>query len=177
MKLTIELVPKTSWYSNVRSNVEKTEWDIIRQKCYKAANYKCEICNGIGKNHSVECHEIWQYNNTTHVQKLTGFIALCPRCHECKHIGLAHIKGNFDRAIRKIAGVNYPEEEKRIYLARGLVEMAFEVWRERSKHQWELDINFVNDYIIDHLIENMPSEADNYDLKDMGDRLNINYYD
>jgi hypothetical protein len=48
MKLTIELVPKTSWYSNVRSNVSKDEWDKIKKKCYIKANYKCEICNGIG---------------------------------------------------------------------------------------------------------------------------------
>ena len=29
MKLTIELVPSTAWYSNVRSNVSKEEWDKI----------------------------------------------------------------------------------------------------------------------------------------------------
>ncbi len=27
MKLTIELVPKTAWYSNVRSNVTASKWD------------------------------------------------------------------------------------------------------------------------------------------------------
>ena len=29
MKLTIELVPQTAWYSNVRSNVSKAEWDVF----------------------------------------------------------------------------------------------------------------------------------------------------
>ena len=31
MKLTIELVPSTSWYNNVTKN----EWDIIRKKSYE----------------------------------------------------------------------------------------------------------------------------------------------
>lgn len=43
MKLTIELVPSTAWYSNVRSNVTQAEWDVLRKECYKKAGYVCEI--------------------------------------------------------------------------------------------------------------------------------------
>ena len=81
-KLTIELVPKTSWYSNVRSNVSKNEWDIIRKKSYEHAGHVCEICGDIGTNqgvkHNVECHEIWDYNDETNEQTLGGLISLCP---------------------------------------------------------------------------------------------------
>ena len=70
-KLTIELVPQTSWYTNVRSNVSKEQWDVIRKKCYAQANNVCEICGDTGKNqgykHNVECHEIWEYNELTRV--------------------------------------------------------------------------------------------------------------
>jgi hypothetical protein len=38
MKLKIELVPTSSFYSNVRSNVSKKEWDIIRRRAYRNAN-------------------------------------------------------------------------------------------------------------------------------------------
>ena len=48
MKLTIELVPKTSWYSNVRSNVSRSQWDKLRKKCYLNADYKCEVCGDTG---------------------------------------------------------------------------------------------------------------------------------
>lgn len=33
LKLTIELVPTTAFYSNVRSNVTSCQWNKIRKKC------------------------------------------------------------------------------------------------------------------------------------------------
>lgn len=88
MKLTIELVPSTSWFSNLRSLLSSEEWDKIRRGCYKNANYKCEICSGVGPKHPVECHETWEYDEKQGIQKLIGLIALCPSCHEVKHVGL-----------------------------------------------------------------------------------------
>ena len=41
--LTIELVPSTSHYTNVRTILPKKEWDRLRKESYKKANYKCEI--------------------------------------------------------------------------------------------------------------------------------------
>jgi len=49
MKLTIELVPKTCFFSNVRSEISATLWDILRKETYRKANYRCEICNGKGE--------------------------------------------------------------------------------------------------------------------------------
>ena len=77
-KLTIELVPSTSWFNNVRSQVSAQEWDIIRHIVYAKANNICEICGGKGNKHAVECHEIWEYDDKEHIQKLIGMIALCP---------------------------------------------------------------------------------------------------
>ena len=70
MKLTIELVPSTAWYSNVRSNVTSSQWDVLRKECYKNAGYKCEVCGGKGPKHPVECHEIWEYNDESFTQTL-----------------------------------------------------------------------------------------------------------
>jgi len=143
MKLTIELVPKTSWYSNVRSNVKPAEWDRIRKKCYAAANNKCELCNDVGTNqgvrHAVECHEIWHYDDDTKKQTLTGLIALCPRCHKTKHPGLANIKGEMEIVIRQLMVVNKMERDA----AEDYIRESFDVWRERSEHDWELDISFL----------------------------------
>ena len=61
-KLTIELVPKTSWFTNLRSLVSKEQWDKIRNKVYWKAGYKCEICGSKGPKWPVECHEIWHYD-------------------------------------------------------------------------------------------------------------------
>lgn len=68
--LTIELVPSTSWYSNVRSMVKPEEWDILRRISYKEAQYRCKICHGQGTKHPVECHEIWEYDDAKHTQTL-----------------------------------------------------------------------------------------------------------
>ena len=89
MKLTIELVPKTAWYNNLRSQFTKEQWDFIRKYAYKRAGYKCEVCGDTGDNHPIEAHEEWHYNDKNHTMTLDKVTALCPACHQVKHIGLA----------------------------------------------------------------------------------------
>ena len=132
IKLTIELVPRTAWYSNVRSNVKTNVWDKLRKKSYLLANHKCEICKDTGKNqevrHDVECHEVWEYNDETKVQKLIGLIALCPRCHKAKHVGLAQINGEEEIVIQQLIKVNgMTRGEAKKYIAQ-----SFELWQKRS---------------------------------------------
>jgi len=47
MKLTIELVPSSSWTNNVRAIVTKKQWDIIKVKVSSKAYSVCEICSGV----------------------------------------------------------------------------------------------------------------------------------
>ena len=142
-KLTIELVPETCWYSNVRSEVSKEDWDIIRKDVYKKAGYKCEICGGVGPKWPVECHEIWDYSDDDLIQKLTGMIALCPDCHTVKHPGLANIKGRGHVVIEQLMEVN----EWEYWVAQNYVKAAFDVWEKRSKKQWILDISYLQEYL------------------------------
>jgi len=147
-KLTIELVPETSWFTNVRSIVSSVEWDNIRKKCYKDAGYKCEICNGQGSKWPVECHEIWEYNDTDHTQILTGLISLCPDCHRCKHPGLARIHGKLDLVISHLMKINFPDiDPTDNSYAHNMVDEAFVLWRNRSSHQWKLDVSYLDDYL------------------------------
>ncbi len=137
MKLTVELVPSTSWFSNLRSLLTSAEWDKIRKACYKKANYKCEICDGKGDKHPVECHETWEYDDINKIQKLVSLISLCPNCHEVKHIGLAGIKGRKENAMSHFCKVNkcaMAEAEK-------YVQEAFVLWNTRSEVEWKLDIS------------------------------------
>jgi hypothetical protein len=143
MKLTIELVPSSSWYSNVRSNVSKKEWDIIRKKVYAEYDYKCSICKGKGDKHPVECHEVWEYNDDNHIQKLIGMIALCPNCHKVKHIGRAQITNEFYVALEHLSKINnITEKDAEFY-----IEAQFEQWARRSKHEWDIDITFLKEYL------------------------------
>lgn len=147
VKLSIELVPSTSFYNNVRSNVTTTQWDKIRRKSYAQAGHKCEICGDVGQNqgvrHAVECHEIWHYDDKTKVQKLTGLISLCPNCHTTKHAGKAQLDGKISVVITQLVNVN----KMTINEAMEYIIQSFDTWRERSKHKWTLDISYLDKYL------------------------------
>jgi hypothetical protein len=143
-KLTIELIPKTCHYSNVRTTVTKQEWNKIRFISYEKANNKCEICGDVGKNqgykHNVECHEIWEYDDTNHVQKLVGLISLCPICHQVKHIGRAIAMGRHQLVYNQLMKVNkWTPKQVESYILK-----CFETQKERSKYQWKLDISILS---------------------------------
>jgi hypothetical protein len=142
-KLTVELIPKTCWFSSVRTTVKPTEWDKIRHISYEAANNKCEICSASGKQqgykHNVECHEIWHYDDAKHIQTLTGLISLCPKCHLVKHIGRAIAMGIEKDCYIHMAKVNKwtPEQIQQHILD------SFQLHKQRSKHKWALDISIL----------------------------------
>lgn len=146
IKLTIELIPSNSWYDNVRSNVSKERWDEIRFECYRKAKYICEICGDKGKNqgydHDVECHEIWDFDDNNHIQKLVGFISLCPLCHKTKHIGLAQINGEEELVLNQLMKVNnFTKTQASNYICD-----SFKIWQERSQYYWTIDFSYVENY-------------------------------
>lgn len=122
----------------------QSQWDKIRRKCYAAAGYKCEICGGKGSKHPVECHEIWDFGDGKIT--LTGLIALCPSCHEVKHIGLAGIRGRGEIALRHFMKVNGVS----LAVAERYVRDAFALYHERSKREdWQLVVEYLDEYMKD----------------------------
>lgn len=140
--LTIELVPQSCWYSNVRSNVSSEEWQRLKRITFKQAGYRCEVCGSRGPQWPVECHERWFYDDQQHVQRLVGLVALCPACHEVKHIGLATTRGRAGIATAHLAAVN----DWMLAEAEAYVAACFEVWAQRSQHPWHLDISYLRQY-------------------------------
>lgn len=142
-KLTVELIPKSCHFSNVRSMVTPYEWDKIRKLSYEKANHKCEICGNTGLKqgfkHAVECHEIWHYDDENKIQKLTGLISLCVLCHQVKHIGRAIAIGNQVPCFNHLARVNKWTQEQ---VHQHIVD-SFKVHTERSKYKWTLDISLL----------------------------------
>ncbi len=141
--LTIELVPSTVWYKNLRSELTKAQWDHLRKNSYRAAGYVCEVCGGKGPKWPVECHEIWEFNDEEFTQTLKGLISLCPSCHEVKHIGLAGKRGRGENARSHLAQVNGWTEAH----AQEYIEGAFSIWAERSLNEWTLDISWIEDHL------------------------------
>jgi hypothetical protein len=144
-RLTVELVPQTCWFSNVRDQVSREDWDRIRRQVYKRSGQCCEVCGGRGSKHPVECHEVWEYDETIAVQRLVRMIALCPACHEVKHMGLAGIRGRGEIAAAHLAEVNgWTPHVTAVY-----IDQVFDVWIERSDRTWSLDVSALAAYGVD----------------------------
>lgn len=142
-RLKIELVPATSWGNNLRGLLKRAEWDKIRKKVYALANYKCEICGGVGKKHPVECHEKWCYDDVNHTQTLVGLIALCPKCHGVCHIGNSLHTKRFPSVFKHFMAINnISEPEAQIYLSE-----IFQIWESRSNYEWNLDVLWLGDFV------------------------------
>jgi len=141
--LTVDLIPSTSWWNNARTNLTPGEWDRLRKAQYKAAGFKCEICGGNGKEQGcrwpLECHEVWEYEESTQTQRLVRLIALCPRCHSIKHLGRTwslHPE-KIAQTLQHLMMINgWTYDQVKVH-----IENAFKIWNQRSQHPWQLDIS------------------------------------
>lgn len=140
MTLTLDLIPASTWYDNLRSRIRPADWDRLRRATYAAAGHRCEVCGGKGRKWPVECHEVWQYDDDARTQRLAGLVALCPACHEVKHFGRAHSIGRGQAAFAHLMRVNGWDVER----ARQHVDDAFTQWRARSQVQWTLDLSWLD---------------------------------
>ena len=140
MRLTIELVPTTCWYSNVRSNVFPDTWDRLQRTTFAAAYFRCEVCGGRGSNHPVDCHEVWHYDDHKLIQRLERLEALCPKCHQVKHIGLAVTEGRSKEVIAWLAHINGITPAQ----ALSYVHYVMSIHKIRSQFQWELDLQILS---------------------------------
>ncbi len=141
LKLTIELVPSTSWYNNVRSAVPRSAWDKLRRRTYADYGYKCGICGAQGR---LNCHEIWRYDDGNQVQALAGLIALCDMCHHVKHLGRAGLlaaegKLDYEKVVQHYMRVNACDRQTfEVHKT-----AAFRKWRERSRTGWTVDLSLL----------------------------------
>jgi hypothetical protein len=138
-RLTAELVPSTCWWSNLRSNMPPAEWAKCKASVRRRSGDRCELCGGRGPKWPVECHEVWGYNDVTQVQLLVGLIALCPPCYGVKHIGRTELVGGLERATNRLMVANvWTRADVELYL-----EGVWEVWYQRSSHEWTLDVSWL----------------------------------
>jgi 5-methylcytosine-specific restriction endonuclease McrA len=155
-RLEVELVPRTCWWSNLRSLVEGELWDVLRRQVYRQAGYRCELCGGRGPAHPVECHEVWAYDDRTWTQRLVRLRALCPDCHEVKHYGYASTHGRGPHALAHLARVNGWTLEQ----AAEHVDDVWAVWEVRSLHSWRLDLVGLGHYLLPGQVAALQARAD-----------------
>ncbi len=138
LKLKAELVPRTSWYKNMRSELPSRVWDKIRKDVCAYQGHKCGICKAEGR---LNCHEIWEFDDLNHIQKLKGFIALCDLCHHVKHLGHASIlagQGKLDMKKVDEHFMRVNECDLKTFRIHALEAGA--QYEERSKHEWRADL-------------------------------------
>lgn len=138
--LEIELVPRSCFFSNLRSNLRPKDWKKLRLDTSARAGGRCEICGSRNYNRSLECHEIWYYDEETLTQRLTGLVALCRECHRAKHMALAREMGWETQARRHLMRVNGWSARK----VNTYIEEAFAEFETRSQLSWKLDISWLD---------------------------------
>jgi len=139
-ELYIDMIPKTSYFKNVRSLFNESDWNLIRHHIYNRSYYRCECC-GIKKFKYLDAHERWIYDYETKKQKLIRIIALCRLCHQATHFGHSKKTKNIEKIrehIKKVRGIT--EEELELH-----IKQAYDIWRERNKINWIIDTSIIND--------------------------------
>ena len=141
-RLEFELVPDGCWYSNLRTILNKAQWDYIKAYAKEKANGKCMICGK--KTERLEAHEKWSYNIKTATQKLEDVIAVCHDCHSAIHIGRTSLKGNLERAedhYIKVNGISFAQMKSDL-------KKANEEHKKRNLvPEWKLDLTWLKHFI------------------------------
>lgn len=138
LRLTIELIPQTSWFNNLRSLLPYSSWQLLRKRVIKDAHNRCGICNASG---DLECHETWNFDDISHIQKLTSLLPLCHLCHAVKHFGLSQLRssrGEIDMEILIQHFIKINSCNRQVFNKHKTE--AFLLFEERSKYQWRIDI-------------------------------------
>lgn len=138
-KILIELVPKTCFYTNVRSAVSEENWDYLRKDAYRRYNWKCSVCGTKGR---MEAHEIWHYDDGTHIQKLHDIVSVCNDCHMLYHLGFASIKGKLNDCKKRLCKLNNWD----MATTNEFVDIVFEIHAQRSRFQWDIDLTWLDKY-------------------------------
>lgn len=140
--LFVDMVPRSCWFTNVRSCVDATDWDRLRRLVYTRAGDRCEVCDAAPARRAgeyLEAHERWEYDEATFTQRLRRIIALCELCHTVTHYGLAQIRGQAEAARAHLATVNgWTAADVALHL-----EGTAEDWYRRDQHRWDLDLTLL----------------------------------
>lgn len=146
MRLTVELVPRTTWWTNVRSKISRSEWEKCKNYSKAKTNGMCILCGGSGlqqgRRYATEAHEVWSYDDTNKIQTLVDIVPICPRCHQVKHLGRSRATMDphqWAAVIQHFMDVNEMYDER---IDEYLMD-AFSVWERRSQFRWKLDVSLL----------------------------------
>lgn len=142
--LFVDLVPRSCWFTNVRSCVAPKDWERLRRMITGRAGRQCEACGAAEDREAkrwLEAHERWTYDDQRLTQTLRRLICLCTNCHTATHFGFAQVRGLGDQALAHLMRVTGMTKAQ----ATEHVDAAFDVWSERSERVYTLDLSILTD--------------------------------
>ena len=111
------------------------------------AENTCQIC-GESRDKGMICHEVWHYDDVSHIATLTGFQLVCPPCNV-----VLHISGAGARKTSGFPGDSLKLDPTAISLDRlievnqmsfdeagALLNHANKLLHMHSKEQWQVEI-------------------------------------
>lgn len=137
----LELIPISARKQNIRTLTNKSAWRRLQSITFTRANFQCQVCGARPEKGRLHCHESWQYDDETWVQKIGSLVALCDECHEVVHIDLAADLGHGSRAyerLRLISKLPAPLIDEDLW-------ERFLLQKRRSEHDWKIDISPIAD--------------------------------
>jgi len=139
-ELYIDMIPKTSYFKNVRSIFNEGDWNLIRHHIYERTNNRCECC-GCKRGKYLEAHERWIFDYENKTQKLIRIIALCRLCHQSTHYGHSKVFKDINKInehLKRVRGNNDEELKNHI-------KDAYEIWKKRNEIEWKIDVSIIRD--------------------------------
>jgi hypothetical protein len=154
--LYVDLIPRSCWFTNVRSSVSPEDWERIKRLVKDRAGHRCEVCGAAERPAEawwLHTHERFGFDDALGVQALRRLVCVCPDCHEAIHFGLAQVHEREAEARAHLQAVNHwsaLEVDEH-------VREAFRMWSFRGDRSWTLDLSLLSD---SGLSVNAPSPED-----------------
>jgi len=139
-----ELVPGPLWGRSAHKMLgSKAVWKKhIRGDTLADSNNCCSVCKSSGGR--MTCHERWGYDDKRSIATLVSFEIHCSNCDLVAHAGRAFKLGYGEIVISHLCAMNRWDIEH----AAAIVRKAMNVWIERSKKNWRIEVasNLIESY-------------------------------
>ena len=138
----VDLIPSSSWYTNVRNVVDPVDWERLKEMSKRRAMYRCEICGAEQDNRQntfLECHERYLFDKESKTQRIIRFMCICSPCHRVTHFGLAHVNGKSEQALKHLMKINKWDENR----ANEHISNRFKLWEVKSDMEWVIDLSIL----------------------------------
>lgn len=141
LKLTMELVPASCWGNSLYQKY-RHQWRKLRKEAAIRFDYKCSICEGdcSGK-YQLIGHEVWDYDDRQHIQRLSDIVALCFLCDRVKHYGKSLDLASRGRIkIQEVQDHFLKVNDCDLETFQNHLSKAMRQWAERSGHEWTQEL-------------------------------------